>query len=164
MQTRARARIVLLGAVSIAALLVAACGSSDGNGRGAPPSSSPSGSSLSGSVVGDPIAPTKASDVASTNDECADAAASADAGYFTCSSPHDCVAVRFLANCCYNGWKIAVARDEAEAYIAATTCAPNVQHLCPEYVVVDTRVPACDMADHTCIMVEPSQTGSSDHG
>jgi hypothetical protein len=85
-------------------------------------------------------------------------APSADAGYFSCAADCDCVAVRLLSDCCDNGWKIAVAKDEAAAYLAATACTAR---FCPEYVVVDTRVPTCDMAAHRCVMVEPSQATST---
>jgi hypothetical protein len=100
----------------------------------------------------------QSSDLASAAGECDDAGASSDAGWFACDSATGCVAVRRITNCCSNGWKIAVARDEVEAYLRATECKPAAGHLCPEYVVDDTRVATCDLPRGTCVMVEPGSS------
>jgi hypothetical protein len=84
-----------------------------------------------------------------------DAPCGAGDDFFRCRDDDDCVAVRELFDCCNNGWKIAVNRDEAADYIAATDCRP---HICPMYVINDTRVPVCDAQAHRCQMVAaPSQ-------
>ena len=76
-----------------------------------------------------------------------------DADYFGCEESSDCVAVPLISSCCYSGWKIAVDRDEAAANLAATECPPQPRHICPLYVVLDTRVPVC--GDRRCKMVAP---------
>ncbi len=75
-------------------------------------------------------------------------------GYFACATNDDCVAVRQMTDCCYNGWQIAVAKDEAAQYVAATSCSIQDRHVCPEYFVQDLRVPACS-TDSQCMMVPP---------
>ena len=80
----------------------------------------------------------------------------ADAGYFSCDQDDDCVAVPHYEDCCYNGWKIAVSRSEATQYLAATECATEQGHVCPLYIVFDTRVATCYVPERTCAMVEPT--------
>jgi hypothetical protein len=144
MQTRENSTFAAWGAnlISLSALLVVACNAGTDGGDTVGGASEPLRS-----VQG-------AAQVAGAERD--DAVAPSDAGYFTCDCDDDCVAVRLLSDCCYNGWKIAVARDEVEAYLEATTCAP-APRLCPEYVVLDQRVPACDPAAHRCVMVEPNE-------
>jgi hypothetical protein len=156
MDTR-RNRTLLSATVSIASgALIAACGSPAEQGD---PSSTQGGPA---SQVAGLAAPSSASSSASVEEF--DGAAAQDAGegggYFTCNADDDCVAVRKLYDCCYNGWKIAVARDEAAAYLAATACTDTGRHFCPLYIVFDRRVPACDVAARQCIMVQPPSTSS----
>jgi hypothetical protein len=126
-----------LGFAACASAFVAACsGTEDG---GVPQEQGGAASQLAG---GDP----------------ADAACGKDAGstsFFSCTQSSDCVAVRELFDCCDNGWKIAVNREEARAYLAATYCVPRV---CPYYVVDDTRVPVCNPHTLSCEMVKPGVT------
>ncbi|HEY2515846.1 MAG TPA: hypothetical protein VGI39_33480 [Polyangiaceae bacterium] len=88
--------------------------------------------------------------------------AGADAGnpMFACGSGVSCVAVGRVDNCCYNGWKIAVAEDQVEAYKNATACTGR-RPICPMYIVRDTRVAACDTATRTCQMVQPGDTDTA---
>ena len=74
-------------------------------------------------------------------------------GYFRCAKDDDCVAVRYLTNCCYNGLKIAVNHARADAYLRATECAPAPGHVCPLFILQDTRVPACRESTHQCEMI-----------
>jgi hypothetical protein len=91
-----------------------------------------------------------------------DDGAAPGSGYFSCATDSSCVAVRLISEaCCYNGWKIAVASDEVEAYLAATACDPLRGRLCPQYVVLDRRVPTCDQTSHQCTMVEPAAPDAS---
>jgi hypothetical protein len=46
----------------------------------------------------------------------------------------------------------------AAAYVEATACTGR---FCAEYMVDDTRVPACDMTARTCAMVEPPKASST---
>ena len=123
-----------IGVLSMCAALLVACGdASDGQGAQGSSSSALSPAEDDGGVV-------------STAD------AGDEAGYFACQGDSDCVAVKYFARCCYNGWKIAVAQSEVEAYESATAC-PRVERVCPLYVVDDTRVPVCQAG--TCAMVAP---------
>jgi hypothetical protein len=104
--------------------------------------------------------PSPAADCEDAAPPAADAASAADAGYFGCTSDDDCVAGPVVSDCCSNGWLIAVARDEVAAYEKATACTTRPPHICPEYVMIDLRVPAC--VEDRCTMVQPpSQAGSS---
>jgi hypothetical protein len=89
---------------------------------------------------------------------CDDAGTEPDASqsYFACTADSDCVAENLVERCCYNGWKIAVAKDQVAAYEAANACQLSpAKVLCPMYIAHDTRVPACDTATHECAMVPP---------
>ena len=85
--------------------------------------------------------------------------AGADAGdpMFACGSGVSCVAVGRVNGCCYNGWKIAVAEDQVEAYKNATACTGK-RPICPMYIVRDTRVAACNATTRTCEMVAPGES------
>jgi hypothetical protein len=87
------------------------------------------------------------------------AAVALDAGYFSCSTDNDCVAVPYIPRCCYNGWKIAVARSEAAAFVASERC-EDKHVICPFYMVDDLRVPACNSEKRECEMV-PRDAGAA---
>lgn len=69
----------------------------------------------------------------------------------TCQADDDCVAVR-QAGCCYNGWKVAVNRDEVDAYDETFAC-HQPRSICPMYIVLDSRVAECNRATQLCEMV-----------
>lgn len=79
---------------------------------------------------------------------------------FACGPTVSCVAVERVDNCCFNGWKIAVAEDQVEAYKNATACTAR-RPMCPMYIVRDTRVAVCDTAAHRCQMVPPREGEST---
>jgi hypothetical protein len=79
-------------------------------------------------------------------------AAALDAGYFSCSANDECVAVPYIPHCCFNGFKIAVARSEAAAFEESESC-DRKRVICPLFMVDDTRVPACNPRTHECEMV-----------
>jgi hypothetical protein len=99
---------------------------------------------------------------------CDDAGTEPDASqssYAACATDSDCVALNLVERCCYNGWKIAVAKDEVTAYEEANACQlPPRQVICPMYIERDTRVPACDTATHECEMVPTPDAGNTEPG
>jgi hypothetical protein len=85
--------------------------------------------------------------------------------FFSCDADSDCTAVRLVERCCDNGWKIAVAKDEVAAYEKSNVCTlPPSERICPMYVVLDTRVPACNEITHECEMVKPSSETTAPSG
>jgi hypothetical protein len=73
---------------------------------------------------------------------------------FRCDTDADCVAVE-QAGCCQNGYMAAVNGTEVEAY--ETTYACTKAQICPRFVVNDARVAQCDIPNHQCQMIDPSQ-------
>jgi hypothetical protein len=150
-----------MASVSVCAVLFVACGSavdgSDAQGVSAQTSSASEG------TMGKPRAPGAAvrgpeeqgAPEREANAGKPDAGGSEDGGaspsFFQCEVDSDCVAVRQLDDCCYNGWQIAVARSQAERYLVTTACPREARHVCPMYVAIDERVPTC--VRDTCVMV-----------
>lgn len=139
-------------ALLFASLCVAGCSSPDGS----PIDSVSSAAESNPSVAVESPLKREATDVPVLS--AASVASRADddagAGYFACAADQDCVAVPYIERCCYNGWKIAVASGEAAAFQSTETC--NVARpICPMYMVVDRRIPACNAATRSCEMVPP---------
>ena len=72
--------------------------------------------------------------------------------FFSCNVDADCVAVP-VAQCCDNGFKAAVNKNEVDAYAHSVTCDPHP--ICPYFIVNDTRVAECNAGTHQCEMVKP---------
>lgn len=87
--------------------------------------------------------------------ECHDGGSSPPSAYLACQVDEDCVAVP-LAGCCHNGWKVAVNRNEVDAYDQANACHER-RPICPMYIVNDTRVAECSHATKQCEMVAVDQ-------
>jgi hypothetical protein len=96
----------------------------------------------------------------------ADQGGDSDAGpaedFFRCADRDDCVAVRYLAGCCFNGLEIAVNRDEVAEYEKATAC--EQRRVCPLIIIPDRRVPTCNVQTHLCMMVTPGSEGDAGEG
>lgn len=74
------------------------------------------------------------------------------ADYLSCSNDSDCVAVE-RAGCCRNGWKDAVNKDRVGDYAQANACKQRGT-MCPQFIVNDDRVAACDTTKRQCVMVK----------
>lgn len=139
--------------VLLVSVCATACSSSEA------PSPEPT-SAVTGSNALSPPTPGATETSASTPliDPIDKAAVTSDAGYFACSTDNDCVAVPYIPRCCYNGWKIAVARSEAAAFLASEVC-EDKHVICPMFFVDDLRVPACNPETRECEMV-PRDAGA----
>jgi len=71
-----------------------------------------------------------------------------------CSEQRDCVAVQ-EGGCCPHGRKVAVNRDQVEAYRESSRCTVQNQ-VCAMYLINDQRVAICNTAGR-CEMVQPGQ-------
>ncbi|MGO8992520.1 MAG: hypothetical protein ACLQVI_04285 [Polyangiaceae bacterium] len=74
--------------------------------------------------------------------------------YYSCSVDSDCVAVP-RAGCCPTGHKEAVNKQSVDAYKASVVC--EGRRMCPQYRVLDRRLPFCSNDSHKCEMVQPDQ-------
>jgi hypothetical protein len=71
-----------------------------------------------------------------------------------CEKDADCVAV--LPNgCCHDGRNEAMNKTLVDVYRSTFTC-PLASPPCLPNLVLDRRVAACDVPDHTCKLVEPA--------
>lgn len=75
--------------------------------------------------------------------------------FYQCNVDADCVAIE-KAGCCPNGFLVAVNKDEVKAYAAKYACTTQPA-VCPLFVVDDTRVAQCDIPNHQCQMIDPTQ-------
>ncbi len=75
--------------------------------------------------------------------------------FYTCNTDADCVAIE-KAGCCPNGFLVAVNKDEVKAYETKYACT-TPPATCPLFVVHDTRVAQCDIPNHQCQMIDPTQ-------
>jgi len=74
--------------------------------------------------------------------------------FFACSAAADCVAIP-KNDCCHNGYKEAVNKNEVDAYKAsAPKC--NPKRKCPMFRIMDKRVSDCNAGK--CVLVQPSAT------
>jgi hypothetical protein len=104
-----------------------------------PTASSSSAPSTSASSTGDTGGPAPDGGVADT--------------FTACTQDSDCVAVP-MNGCCQNGWNVAVASSQSDAYKASFTCAKRQP--CPMYVVNDKRTPRCNAQSKHCELIQPS--------
>jgi hypothetical protein len=79
------------------------------------------------------------------------------ARFRSCLTDDDCVAVP-VVGCCHNGWMTSVSRAMKEDYADSFRC-PNERPLCPQYLVKDMRVAACNQASYACEMVAVDGSG-----
>jgi hypothetical protein len=108
-----------------------------------------------GSVEPDPTGTSAVEGPLSLSETCD--GGSGGSSFFACNVDSDCVAVSLVERCCYNGWKIAVAKDEVAAYEKSNVCTLSPkERICPMYIVLDRRVPACNETTRECEMVAPS--------
>jgi len=77
-----------------------------------------------------------------------------DPAFTPCAFDTDCVAVA-QAGCCHNGWLAAVNADLVCAYNEENACTTQGS-ICPQYVVVDTRVAICGCSSDACEMIAPT--------
>jgi hypothetical protein len=70
--------------------------------------------------------------------------------YKSCAVDSDCEAVD-RAGCCNNGFKEAITRGKEDVYRQVNACTKRV--MCPQYILRDTRTPACNPTTHRCEMV-----------
>jgi len=70
-----------------------------------------------------------------------------------CQTDADCVAVD-AGGCCPDGTKVAVASDATAQYAAFAACTQPPQ-VCPQHVVLETRVAQCNFATNHCEMIQP---------
>ncbi|SRR5260221_13819582 len=73
-------------------------------------------------------------------------------GMYACNRDSDCVAIS-KGGCCPNGYEVAVNKTHVQAYEASHEC--HVKQICPLYVILDRRVPECDVSQKKCVMVQP---------
>jgi len=83
----------------------------------------------------------------------ADPEEAVDPQYRSCAADTECVAVERVG-CCHNGWKVAVAGSQKDAYSRSFTC-PQARPICPMYRRMDRRVAYCDDAVHLCALKAP---------
>ncbi|MDP9035882.1 MAG: hypothetical protein M3O50_13865 [Myxococcota bacterium] len=75
------------------------------------------------------------------------------ATFRSCTADSDCVSVDRVG-CCHNGWKVAVASLQREAYLRSFAC-PDPHPICAMYIVRDQRVPRCDQGTKLCALIHP---------
>lgn len=72
---------------------------------------------------------------------------------YACQVDSDCVAIP-AGGCCPNGSEAAVNKHHVTAYNNAHECT-NPPHVCPLYVIHETRVAQCNTATNKCEMIQP---------
>jgi hypothetical protein len=73
---------------------------------------------------------------------------------FACATDSDCVAVE-RAGCCPDGTLEAVNTTKLNAYQTSFICVDQI--LCPQHILIDTRVAQCNFAKQQCEMIAPDQ-------
>jgi hypothetical protein len=78
------------------------------------------------------------------------------AGWASCTVDADCVSVP-TGGCCIDGSLTAVNANAIDAYDASVACTVVPRPLCPQHIVLDTRVAQCNTATNRCEMIAPEQ-------
>ncbi len=77
------------------------------------------------------------------------------ASWANCATDADCVALP-SGGCCPDGTLTAVNADQTAAFDLATTCTAIPRPLCPNHMVLDSRVAQCNFATNRCEMIAPT--------
>jgi hypothetical protein len=73
---------------------------------------------------------------------------------YACTVDSDCVAIS-AGGCCPNGTEVAVNKHHIKAYENAHECT-DPPHICPLYVIHETRVAQCNNTTSKCEMIQPA--------
>ena len=71
---------------------------------------------------------------------------------YACHVDDDCVAIAAMG-CCPDGSDVAVNKHKVQAYESSHVC--THQQICPNHIVLETRVAQCDNATKKCAMIQP---------
>ena len=71
---------------------------------------------------------------------------------YACQVDDDCTAIPALG-CCPDGSDVAVNKNKVSAYEASHVC--TQQQICPQHIVLETRVAQCDNTTKKCAMIQP---------
>jgi hypothetical protein len=131
-----------------------------GCSNGTPPPTTPA-APVTVTLDGDAGASAMAMPAGSAEPEDEDPASNPDGGpdYTSCTVDSDCVAVG-KAQCCPNGMRAAVNKQSVEAYRGSVQCVREGLHrhrMCPQYRLLDRRIPVCGNDTHHCEMRQPDK-------
>lgn len=82
--------------------------------------------------------------------------------FVSCNVDRECVAVPRV-QCCPNGILEAVNASKVDAYKQANVC-KNMPILCPQHIILDTRVAQCNTVAKKCEMVVANQPDIGEEG